>query len=87
MILLCGYGMIAFIYNMVDEVVPIFASTPLKHNGLDLDSNGIGIVLSIGGLALIVAAVLVYPRVQKVIGSFRCSALPGHVSPSFLCMQ
>ena len=71
-LLICGYGLIAFMYNLLDETVPIYASTPLRHNGLALDSNQLGVVLSIGGIALMLAAVLVYPRVQKSIGSFKC---------------
>jgi hypothetical protein len=79
MLLIAGYGVIAFNYNILDEVVPIYTSTPIKHNGLSLDSNQLGTVLSIGGVALMLGAVFVYPRVQKVIGSYRCpdsSSLP-----------
>ena len=73
MLLICGYGLIAFVYNLVDETVPIYASTPIRHNGLALDSNQVGLALSIGGIALMVAAVSVYPRVQKLIGSHKCA--------------
>jgi uncharacterized membrane protein YidH (DUF202 family) len=70
---ICGYGLIAFNYNILDEVVPIFAATPLRHNGLALNSSQLGFPLSVGGIVLILAAVVVYPRVQRQIGRYRCA--------------
>lgn len=74
-LLICGYGIIALTFNIMDEVVPIYASTPISHSGLSLDSSELGLPLSIGGIGLMVTAVFIYPRIQKVIGSQRCARL------------
>jgi hypothetical protein len=74
-VLLTGYACIAFTYTLNDEIVPIWASTPTQHNGLALDSNRLGIPLSIGGVALMFVAIVVYPQVQRRIGNFTCTRL------------
>ena len=79
LLILAGYGLVAFTYNMLDEVVPIYAATPKSHYGLGLSSSQLGVPLSVGGVALMLLAVFVYPRVRKRTGTYWCA--------SFRCEQ
>jgi hypothetical protein len=72
-LLIGGYGFIAFTYCLHDELVPIFATTPLEHDGLAMNSSQLGVPLSIGGVMLMSVATCVCPRVQRSIGNFTCT--------------
>lgn len=68
--LISGYGLIAFMFCLLDEVVPIYASTPRQHNGLGMTGSQLSIPFSIGGAAMMLA-VFMYPSVQHKIGCHR----------------
>jgi hypothetical protein len=74
-LLIGGYAIIAFTYCLHDELVPLFASTPLEHDGLAMNSSQLGVPLSIGGVMLMFIATCVYPHVQRRVGSFTCTRL------------
>jgi hypothetical protein len=71
LLLIAGYGLVAFDFNLLDETVPIFAATSRQHNGLGLGTNELGVPLSVSGAALMLTAILVFPRMQKWIGLYR----------------
>ena len=74
LLLIWAYGAIAFIFNTLDEVIPIFASTEIKHGGLSMNINKLSIPLAIGGAVLILNALVIYPIVEKAIGLLRCAS-------------
>jgi MFS family permease len=72
LLLIGGYGLLAFTLNVLDESVPIFAATPRSHKGLSMDTAELGVPLSISGVALMLTAVFVYPRAQDRFGLRWC---------------
>ena len=50
------YMIVAFIFNLLDEVRPIFASAPIEVGGLGLSTNVLSWPLSFGGLCFILFA-------------------------------
>lgn len=52
------YMIVAFIFNLLDEVRPIFASAPVEVGGLALSTNVLSWPLSFGGLCFILFACL-----------------------------
>lgn len=71
-LLIYGYGIIAFSFCLMDEVVPIYASTPRLHNGLGMNGRQLSIPLSVGGGVLMFVSIFLYPVVQRKIGCHRC---------------
>ena len=69
MLTLCGYSMIAFSYNLVDEMVPIFASAPLRNGGLGLSTTQLAVPLMVGGSSIVAWSLLGYPRLRARIGT------------------
>ena len=64
------YMIVAFIFNLLDEVRPIFASAPVEVGGLGLSTNVLSWPLSFGGLCFILFAC-----VGKAIGRTNACAL------------
>ena len=59
MILALGtYMIVAFLFNLLDEVRPVFASAPVEVGGLGLSTNVLSWPLSFGGLCFILFACL-----------------------------
>jgi hypothetical protein len=50
---LASYGVVAFLFNLLDEVRPIFASSPIEDGGLALPTDILSFPLSFGGLSFI----------------------------------
>ena len=57
-----GYGTIAFIYNLEDELMPLYASAPLSVGGLALATSQLAVPLILGGLSVALFALWGYPR-------------------------
>ena len=70
---LCGYGCVAFLFNLLDELVPIFASAAEKDGGLGWDPAQLAPPLAVGGLALILWSQLGYHRLQRKVGTLRAA--------------
>lgn len=68
---LCGYGLIAFLFNILDEVTPIFASAAVAQGGLGFSPSQLAPSLSFGGLVLVPWALLGYPPLSKKLGVVR----------------
>lgn len=51
--MLASYGVVAFLFNLLDEVRPIFASAPIEDGGLALPTDVLSWPLSFGGLSFI----------------------------------
>ena len=52
------YMIVAFLFNLLDEVRPVFASAPVEVGGLGLSTNVLSWPLSFGGLCFILFACL-----------------------------
>ena len=50
---LVGYAIVSFLFNLLDEVRPIFASAPIEDGGLDMTTEALAWPLSFGGLSFI----------------------------------
>lgn len=70
---LCGYGCVAFLFNLLDELVPIFASAAERDGGLGWLPSQLAPPLAVGGLALILWSQLGYFRLQKKVGTLRAA--------------
>ena len=55
------YMIVAFLFNLLDEVRPVFASAPVEVGGLGLSTNVLSWPLSFGGLCFILFACLGAP--------------------------
>lgn len=64
--------MLAIMFSILAESVPIYAAMPLRHHGLGWSSIQLAVPMSVGGLSLMVSATLIYPRVNQALGCKRC---------------
>ena len=69
MLTLAGYSTIAFSYNIVDELVPIYASAPVESGGLALSTSQLAVPLAAGGAAIITWSLLGYPWLRSKLGT------------------
>ena len=76
-VLLClaGYAIIAFCYILLDEITPIFASSPKTDGGLGWQTSALAAPLSFGGLVLIAWAAFGYPPMVQRYGPLRVCRL------------
>ena len=70
---LCGYGCVAFLFNLLDELVPIFSSAAEKDGGLGWQPSELAPPLAVGGVALILWSQLGYFKLQKRVGTLRAA--------------
>jgi diphthamide biosynthesis protein 2 len=63
-----SYAVLAFIAIGYDEILPVFAKTREDLGGLKLSASQIGIVLIVGGVALILFQLFVFPLVLRTLG-------------------
>jgi hypothetical protein len=66
---LASYGVVAFLFNLLDEVRPIFASAPIRDGGLSMSTHLLSWPLSFGGLSFILfvcLGTLVFPDIPGV---------------------
>ena len=70
-----GYGTIAFIYNLEDELMPLYASAPLSAGGLSLATSQLAVPLILGGASVAVFALWGYPRRAPRHAAVRNSAV------------
>ena len=48
----CGYTMICLLYNLMDEVTPIYGSAAREDGGLGLSTSALALPLALGGLSI-----------------------------------
>ena len=72
---LAGYGSTAFLFNLVDELLPLWASAPPSVGGLGLSPAALAAPLAVGGAALIAWSQLGYIHLQKAVGARRTAKL------------
>ena len=65
------YAGLAAIAIGYDEILPVYAKTSRSLGGLELSAKQIGVVLVVGGVALIVFQTAVFPTVLRVFGVTR----------------
>eukprot|EP00884_Botryococcus_braunii_P001000 jgi/Botrbrau1/10900/Bobra.0025s0073.1 len=70
-----GYALTAFLYNLLDELVPIFASAPEEAGGLGFSVQELAVPLMTGGGCLILWALFGYPWLERLIGTMRACRL------------
>ncbi|EIE19491.1 MFS general substrate transporter [Coccomyxa subellipsoidea C-169] len=70
---LASYGVVAFLFNLLDEVRPIFASAPIRDGGLGMSTHLLSWPLSFGGLSFILFVCLGYDRFYKAVGGVWCT--------------
>ena len=63
---LACYATVSFLFNLLDEVRPIFASAPIENGGLDMTAEALAWSLSFGGVSFILYVLL---------GGWRCERL------------
>lgn len=68
-VVFCRYGSIAFIYNFVDELTPLFAAAPPAIGGVGLLASQLAVPLVFCGVVLMVYAVYGYPWFQRTYGA------------------
>ena len=49
---MCGYTMICLLYNLMDEVTPIYGSAAREDGGLGLSTSALALPLALGGLSI-----------------------------------
>ncbi|KAI3429316.1 hypothetical protein D9Q98_005411 [Chlorella vulgaris] len=69
--LLLGYGLIAFMFNMLDEVTPLFASAAVSDGGLGFAPSQLAPSLSFGGVVLCCWALKGFPWLIRRMGVLR----------------
>ena len=62
---LLGYGLIAFFYNILDEITPIFASARVADGGLGFSPSQLAPSLMFGGLVLMTWALRGFPWLMR----------------------
>ena len=72
---LAGYGSTAFLFNLVNELLPLWASAPPAVGGLGLSPAALAAPLAVGGAALIAWSQLGYMHLQKAVGTRRTAKL------------
>ncbi|KAK9846301.1 hypothetical protein WJX81_001226 [Elliptochloris bilobata] len=65
---LVGYGMIAMLFNLLDELTPLLASTPPSLGGLGLSPSQLAVPLAVSGIALVASAVG-FPPLARLLGT------------------
>jgi len=70
---LAGYGSTAALFNLIDELLPVFASAPLAAGGLGLTPAELAAALGVGGAALIVVARWGYRAIHVRVGTLACA--------------
>ena len=63
-----SYAGLAFIAIVYDEILPVYAATREDLGGLSLSASQIGLVLVVGGVALILFQLFAFPLVLKRLG-------------------
>eukprot|EP00887_Chlorella_sp_A99_P008220 scaffold12.g8220.t1 len=84
---LAGYALIAFLFSMVEELVPIYASAPLPEGGLGLSTTQLAPPLAFSGVVLMAWSLVGYPWLARAVGTMRsCRVGLWHVIPVVLAL-
>lgn len=68
-------GLIAFLFNVMEEVLPIFASAAVAEGGLGLTPAQLAPSLSFGGVVLCVYALKGFPWLMRCVAAAGWAAL------------
>lgn len=74
---LAGYGAVAFLYNLQDELLPLFAAAPATAGGLGMAPAALALPLAVGGVALVLFSQLGYVHVSAAAGGAVATARLG----------
>lgn len=82
---IAGYGFVAFIQVLFQEVSVLWCQTEVKYGGLGWSSGDVGISMAISGILLLTIQLSVYPAVSKRFGYLTLYkwALIGHIPMFF----
>lgn len=69
---LCGYGIIAFQFMVLDEAVPVYAAATVHAGGLALPPSGLAGPLMFGGVCLFAFTIFGYPPLDRRYGARTC---------------
>ena len=58
------YGLIAMIFILFDETLPLHAKLPVGQGGFGFSPQEIGILLSIGGIGIGFMSLFLFPRLH-----------------------
>ena len=56
---------VAFSYNLVDELLPLYASAPIELGGLRLPANLLAVPLMTSGPVMIIFSIWILPPIQR----------------------
>lgn len=62
---LAGYGLVAFCFNILDELTPLFASAAVADGGLGFSPSALAPSLSFGGVVLMCYALKGFPWLMR----------------------
>ncbi|KAK9841642.1 hypothetical protein WJX74_009288 [Apatococcus lobatus] len=68
---LLGYAMVAFSYNLMDELVPLYASAAIDLGGLKLAPSNLAIPLTAAGPVMIAFSFWGFPPLERAMGTLR----------------
>ncbi|CAN1143715.1 Protein ZINC INDUCED FACILITATOR-LIKE 1 [Linum perenne] len=66
------------------EIFSLWAVSPRKLGGLGYSTSGVGVVLSISGLALLLVQLFLYPYMERLLGPVKVSRIAGAMSIALL---
>ena len=69
---------VAFSYNLLDELLPLYASAPIELGGLLLPANQLAVPLMASGPVMIIFSIWILPPIQRtfsVLTTMRWSLL------------
>eukprot|EP00873_Tetraselmis_striata_P027647 jgi/Tetstr1/447911/TSEL_035219.t1 len=72
---LLGYALIAFIFNLSNEVTPIYASAPPGDGGLGFSTGQLAVPYSVGGASLLAFGTLGFKRLQARFDTLQLARL------------
>ncbi|KAJ1976010.1 hypothetical protein H4R33_006533 [Dimargaris cristalligena] len=67
-----GYFGLALLGIMFDELYPVWSATDPDLGGIGLTTKTIGLTLSIAGVSVLYVQIVMYPKVQRYLGSLLC---------------
>ena len=63
------YIMISFLCPLITQVIPVWAAREPAEHGLDFEEQQLGIMYSIGSITSLLFQFLLFPRIDKAVGS------------------
>eukprot|EP00200_Dunaliella_tertiolecta_P013041 CAMPEP_0202392632 /NCGR_PEP_ID=MMETSP1127-20130417/92481_1 /ASSEMBLY_ACC=CAM_ASM_000462 /TAXON_ID=3047 /ORGANISM="Dunaliella tertiolecta, Strain CCMP1320" /LENGTH=773 /DNA_ID=CAMNT_0048995161 /DNA_START=24 /DNA_END=2345 /DNA_ORIENTATION=- len=79
-----AYSMTALLYCAMDELLPIYSSSPVTHGGLDMEEKDLATLLTVYGVMLMAYSAWGYPLLQRALGTLFVARL-GLVAAMVTC--